>query len=395
MKRSVFLLFWLIPAAGFALSFSELSDLAYETSVAKAQGDGKRQSLMLEKESAAAHEPLSVEGNARRIRADDPAGDGMEYGLMVGVSIKNPRYKEALLSHYDAALVSLEAEQRLRRGLLECELKREVLLMQLEEEIVSVAAQKLASAEAAYAIALKKHQSGRTSQMELVRFETERAVAHKELEAAKRTLESHINTLRELSGSTAEMAVEGIRFGYLEPKPSQDRIERSAVLAGYDSAYAELSRSIDALRHSRIESVGVGAGMTREVTQNSLDLRLIVPIASGNRNEKKIAALMAQQSSLVRQKEIVRQKLLRAVELGSERLERIREDIGRSGAFEERYGALYRMAEKGFEGGVVGQFEYLETKNRYYGARTDTLRLKQGYTEEMSKIEEKMGGIWK
>lgn len=395
MIRSVFLLICLVPATGFALSFSELSNLSYEASIAKAQADGKHRSLMFEKEAAGAYEPLNLEGNARRIRSSEPMGDGMEYGLMLGINVKNPRYKEALLSQYDAALVTLEDEQKLRRGLLECELKRELLLKQLGEEIISVAAQKLVSAESAYTIALKKYQAGRMSQMELVRFETESSIAQKELDALKREIEAHENALRILSGSTAKIAVDDMPFGYLDARDAEGRIDRSVILTGYDSAYAELTRAIETLRHSRFESVGVGAGVTREVMQNSLDLRLIVPIASANRNEKKIASLMAQQSALARQKQIAKEKLRNAVLLGSERLERIRSDIERSMALEERYSALYRMAEKGFEGGVVGQFEYLETKNRYYGARADTLRMKQGYVEEMAKIEEKMGGVWK
>jgi outer membrane protein TolC len=52
------------------------------------------------------------------------------------------------------------------------------------------------------------------------------------------------------------------------------------------------------------------------------------------------------------------------------------------------------MARKGYEAGVVSQFEYLATKNNYYDARLHTGELKRDYIIEMNGLEEKLGRIW-
>ncbi|MDP3465838.1 MAG: TolC family protein, partial [Sulfuricurvum sp.] len=56
--------------------------------------------------------------------------------------------------------------------------------------------------------------------------------------------------------------------------------------------------------------------------------------------------------------------------------------------------ALMEMAQKGYDGGVVSQFEYLATKSSYYDARLRAVELKREYIQEMSAMEEKLGRIW-
>jgi len=55
---------------------------------------------------------------------------------------------------------------------------------------------------------------------------------------------------------------------------------------------------------------------------------------------------------------------------------------------------LVEMAQKGYEAGVVSQFEYLATKNSFYDAQLRTVELKREYIQEMSAMEEKLGRIW-
>jgi outer membrane protein TolC len=55
---------------------------------------------------------------------------------------------------------------------------------------------------------------------------------------------------------------------------------------------------------------------------------------------------------------------------------------------------LMEMAQKGYESGVVAQFEYLATKNSYYDVRLRSVELKREYIQEMGAMEEKLGRIW-
>ena len=77
-----------------------------------------------------------------------------------------------------------------------------------------------------------------------------------------------------------------------------------------------------------------------------------------------------------------------------EHLKERKENINVLKENEKKYETLFAMAHKGYEGGVIGQFEYLASKNAYYDARLRTLQVKQEYIEEMSAMEEKLGGIW-
>lgn len=396
MKRSVILaVSLLLPHLGFALTLDELASTVYERSLIKVDTDGKRQALQFDKEAMAAHAPITLDGSVRSIRADSRAADGAEYGVMIGYALKNPRLREAQSAQFDAMAESLDGNRELNIGLIRVALKREYLLREISREAFAIATRKKTVAEEAYAIALKKHESGRISQMELVRFQTERSVAEKELRQTQMQMQRHEDALREEAMMDQEFAIDDLSFGYVDQADGDRQILIAPGLKRFSYAQRELERSIDVVRRSTVESVNVGVGMTQEPTQNSLDLRVSVPIQFGSRNEKKIAALMAQRSALIRQRELAEEKLRLALSYSLPRLLEIQHAIEESASVEKQHESLYRMAHKGFEGGVVSLFEYLETKNRFYAALRETIQLKEGYVEEVARMEEKMGGTWK
>jgi len=104
--------------------------------------------------------------------------------------------------------------------------------------------------------------------------------------------------------------------------------------------------------------------------------------------------LMSERSALVHSREVSKQKLNISVSGLVEHLQEREERIKVLSENENSYETLFTIAQKGYEGGVIGQFEYLAAKNAYYDARLRTLQVKQNYIEEMSTIEEKIGGIW-
>ena len=395
MKQSLFLTaVLLMPGVGCAMTFEELSERAYEYSLQKSENDAKRQSLLYEKEAAAAYEPAVVEGTTRRIRADEPVNDGTEYGLMVGFTAKNPWMNEARNMAYDAAVKTVSGSAALDRSMLKVELKRDYLLNVLAKETAEIYRNKMETAANASAGAAKKESAGRLSKMERVRYETEANLAQKEYAASQVAYQRLQGRLRDRTLVNGEIVVDDLGFRYLKTGNTDDYLLRSPLMALYDARAEELSRQIETLRHSAIETVTVGIGTTQEVTQNSVDLKVSVPILFSNRNEKKIAALMTQRSAIVHQKALVKEKLEATVRHSFDRLGSIETMIGNAEKSERDYEQLYRMAEKGFEGGIVGLFEYLDTKNRFYQAKIDTIALKQEYVEEAAQMEEKLGGTW-
>ncbi|MFZ5373951.1 MAG: TolC family protein [Campylobacterota bacterium] len=383
-----------IPAGLGAMTFDELSRIAYERSLEQSVAHGKQEALRHEKSAYGAFEPLELEGATRRIRADDPNGDGNEYSMMVGITAKNPWVKEAKNAEFDAAIRSAEGDFELRKALIQSRLKHEYLLAGLAREEAEIYRQKQESAEKGYAIARKKHEAGRISQMELVRFETEMGVARKEASQAWIAYRVHQDALREMTHLDGDIRIDDLSFRFIEPGKSEEALKRSAVLEQFSLAEKELTSRIETLRRSAVETVGIGVGMTREPTQHSVDMRLIIPLSFGPKNERRIAALMAMRSATAAQKELAARKLSIATEQSFRKLGELERLIGEAEAMQKRHEALYSMAFKGFEGGITGLFEYLETKNRFYAAQIETLRLKRDYADEMAKTEEKLGRIW-
>lgn len=383
-----------IPATLGAMTFNELSRIAYERSLEQSAAQGQQEALQHEKSAYGAFEPLYLEGATRRIRADDPSGNGNEYSMMVGMTAKNPWVKEAKNAEFDAAIRRAQGDSELRKTLIQSRLKHEYLLAELAREEAEIYRRKQESAEQGYAIARKKHEAGRISQMELVRFETELGVARKEASEALIAYRTHQDTLREMTHIDTEIRVDDLSFRFVDAGTWEETIKRSAVLEQFSLAEKELSSQIETLRRSMVETVGFGVGMTREPTQHSVNVRVSIPLSFGAKNERRIAALMAMRSAAAAQKELTARKLSIAAEQSFRKLGELQRLIGEALAMQKRHEALHVMAAKGFEGGVVGQFEYLETKNRFYAAQAETLRLKRDYLDEIAKTEEKVGRIW-
>lgn len=399
-KRSAMTRSWMygmvfIPLLGSAMSFQEASDRAYGVSGDMIRLNGKVQAVDYERASAVAAEPMSFEGSTRRIRADDPRGDGTEYGMMVGFTMKNPKVVAAQHRQYDVRSQLFTYELQQQQGLVQVALKKEWLLSQLSLERVNILAEKKAFSEQAYAISLKKFRAGRMSQMELLRQETEMENAAQEHALAAMEAEHTQLRLKEMTMMKEEVRIDDLSFAYIgNDEQSEARIANAPSIAILRVREEELNAEIELLRRSRVEKVSMGVGMTQEPTQNSIDMKLIIPLVWSDKNEKKIAALMSERSALIRQRDAEAAKLRLWVYGALEHFGERQKRIGELSAAEKNYESLFHMAQKGFEGGVVSQFEYLATKNAFYDARLRSVALKNEYVEEMSAMEEKLGRIW-
>lgn len=389
------ILILILPIVSYAASFNELSQRAYEVSGEIVQSAGYVDALRYEKASVLAHEPLSIEGSSRKIGADDSRNSGMGYGMMVGLTIKMPKVREAQALQYDAQSISRQKEIVFEQGRIGVLLKRDLLLAELGMEKIKILSDKVESSKEAHAIGLKKQNAGRMSQMEVLRLETE--YEHAVQEHAKAVMEyDHIqHRLQEATMMHEEVRADDISFKYISREEQLAlKVENAPSVLALSLRVKEIDAQIETLRRSLVESVSVGVGVTQEPMQNSLDFRLSIPLSWSDRNENKIAALMSGRSALVHRRDITIQKLQLTIQALVEHLKE-REDRLRLAVLSQRkYEKLFTMVHKGLEGGVVTQFEYLATKNAFYEERLRSVELKQSYIEEMSEIEEKIGGVW-
>lgn len=384
----------LIPFLGYAITFNNLSERAYNVSEEMIQSDGRIKTIGFEKASSSASEPLSIETTGRKINANDRADSGNEYGVMVDYSLKMPSFKTAQAYEFEIQKKRAQFEMMAQKGVIQIALKRAWLMYQLEQERSSILSQKRDFSYKAYQAGEKKFKAGRLSQMELLRLENEYQSTLQEVAAVRMEAEHAQHYLKAAVMSSEEVIVDDMNFEFIQSDPLSERINDAPLLKSLDNRIETLDAQISTLRHATIESVSLGLGMTQEPTQNSVDFRLTVPLALSSKNENKIAALMSERSALLHVREVSKQKLQLSVHGLLEHLKEREERIKVMGENEKHYETLFVIAHKGYEGGVIGQFEYLASKNEYYGARLRTLALKQNYIEEMAVVEEKIGRIW-
>jgi outer membrane protein TolC len=383
------------PVLLSAHTLESIVDLAYSNSINKIEQQEKIKKLEYQKEVYLSNEPLFLESNIRNIRANDVINNGNEYSAMVGTSFKNPMVKKSQIQEYTAEAKILNIESDISKKLLEISIKNIYLQATLDNEIAQIYKFKIDTAKKALEAAKAKKGMGRISSMELSRFEIDYTVAQQEASIAKHAYEEKQNTLRNLLLINEDIILDDVTFCFIHDSSFEDGLNSSIFSELYNAKKESLAKQMQILRDSKVEYINVGVGMTQEVTQKSIDFKLSLPLAWGDKNEKKIAALMTQQSSINQQKELFRKRVLHYVDQALSHLKEIQYMVSESQEIEKKNKALYEMSCKGYEGGIVSLFEYLETRNRYYSASIETVKMKQMYVEELAKLEEETGRIWK
>lgn len=387
----------LIPFVGYAISFNDLCERAYTVSEEIIQSNGRINAIGFEKASAMASEPLSIETSAKKVKGNgsiNSGNSGTEYGIMVDYLLKNPSLRSAQEHEFDLMKKGAQFDIAAQKGEIQIGLKRDWLLYELEQERNSIFIEKRDFSYKAYQAGEKKFQAGRLSRLELLRLESEYHSILQEVAASSMETEHSQHRLKVASMMMDEVRIEDMPFVYIDSSVLDTHLKDAPVLKSLKTRIEVLDASIGTLRHSTVKSVSVGLGMTQEPTQNSLDFRLTFPLALSSKNDDKVAALMSERSALLHLSETTKQKLQLSVNGMLEHLGEREKRIQILGENEKEYETLFAMAQKGYEGGKMGQFEYLAAKNAYYDARLRTLELKQSYIEEMSEIEKKIGRIW-
>ena len=378
-----------------AQTLDSFVNLAYNNSINKIELQEKTKVLEYQKESYLAPEPLIFESGLRKIKANDVINNGNEYSFMVATAFKNPAIKKSHIQEYISQTKLLELESNISRKLLAISIKNLYILATLDKKIAQIYQLKAETASKALEAAKAKKSMGRISAMEVSRFEIDYTVAQQEAAKAEHAYEEKQNTLRNLSLTNEDIVLDDLFFDYIHESSIEDALNDSVFFQLFDVKKDALSKQIQTLQHSRVETLNVGIGMTQEVTQHSVDLKLSLPLVWGDKNEKRIAALMTQQSSINQQKELYRKRVSHYIGQSLTHLNEIHNMVQEAQKIETKNQILFEMTQKGYDGGVVSLFEYLDTKNRFYGASIETIKTQQMYEEELSKLEEETGRIWK
>ena len=384
----------LIPLLGWSVTFQAFSDRVYENAIEKLENDAAIQSAHYSKNIALSSEPVNLALSSRKIRGNDAADNGYEYGVMSEWTFKMPQLQNAHSAEWDIVRKNLAHQGNILRRIIDVDLKHEWLKYETASARVAILSEKASISENAYEAGKKQHIAGRMSKMELLRLERESAKAKEDLNKAQMEAEHVQHVLCEKNMSHDPVWIDDVKFEYIRDYEAVNKaLDQSPVLENIKMKIAEIDAQIHTARQSRFESFSVGIGMTQEPTQKSMDFSLNIPIAWQNRYENTIAALMSQRSALEHQKNNVHNRIRLGIEALSEHLKEREEMIRKSDEMHKQYEMLFTMAQKGFEGGVITQFEYLATKTEYYDARLRSVDLREEYIDEMYELESRLGGI--
>lgn len=385
----------LIPVFSYAMSFNEVCDHAYNASSEIITTNGHIASNAHSKASALAGEPLLLEGDASSVKGKDSLNSGMRYGTMLNFHLKRFAAQEAQANQYDQTSKMFHQEIQLQQRLIQVILKRDWLIATIEQEKIKILREKVASTSEACIVGQKKVNAGRMSQMELYRLQSDERNAAQELAMGKMEFEHAQHSLQESAMLHEEIVIDDLNFAFIaDDNTTEEKINNAAVLKVLTSQINALDARIKSARYEGKDFLSMGAGATHEPTQNGIDFRISIPLVWSEKNDQKIAALMAEKSALLHQRDVTHQKLQMNIHTLLEHLETREKRFKESVSAQKYQKTLTEMAQKGYEGGVVTQFEYLATKNSYYDARLRAVELKRDYIQEMSALEEKLGRIW-
>lgn len=392
---SLFSAVFLAPVFSYGMSFNTLCNHAYSASSDLIQTNGHLLANTHTKAAALAGEPLSIEGSASSVTGKDPVDNGMRYGAMLNYQLKQFGVQEAQSNYYDQNMKNLQQEIQLQQKIIQVILKRDWLIALIEQEKIKILGEKVTLSRDAALIGQKKVTAGRMSQMELYRLQSDERTAVQEFAMGEMEFEHAQHSLQESAMLHEEIVVDDLHFDFIaDDNATEERINNAAILQILTSQINILDTRIKSTHYEGKEFISLGAGATHEPVQNSIDFRVNIPLSISKKNDQKIAALMAEKSALLHRRDVTHQKLQMNIHTLLEHLQ-TREKRYKDSLVAQKYQkTLMEMAQKGYEAGVVSQFEYLSTKNSFYDMQLRAVELKREYIQEMSTMEEKLGRIW-
>lgn len=396
MRKLVLMTLLAFSSHSFAYTLESFCDEAYKHDLFVVELEGERLAVKYDKEAALAFEPLSLELGNKRITTDESKKE-QESSAMLGFSTKMPWLRASEKKIYLSREKGLHITEQLQKTVLKSEVKRLYISLLLSGELESIYSQKKYIAEASYKGAKKKFESGRISNMELARFEAELSQSEIDLASASAQKEELHHALSHMILSHDEIVISDLEFVFyrnLEEK-LREFAKESLQIKELEAKKQELQAEIGTYRFALIDKVELGIGLTKEAAQRSVDFRASFPLNITGKNESMQASARAKLFAVTKKQKIIQDTLAMMAKAETQRLHELEKKILTSMQSERLYKSVFEMTAKGYEGGIVSVFEYLNAKNGYFDALAKTVSYKKEYTEEIAKLEKVFTGVIK
>lgn len=277
----------------------------------------------------------------------------------------------------------------LQKNIIAISAKRNYLTYTIYKEQEQIYKDKEALAKDALEIAQKRFDANRISKAELLRFKNDYSNALSLLKSHQILLKDALDKLKILVGDDSFDGISDLFFSYIDNINIDSYANNSIYNEILELDALDYEQSAKVVSRSRMNSMQIGAGYT--IGQNSIDLKLVIPLPFTPQASYQQQALLELQSASIRQNQITSMQIRQNANSYKEQLMQQEEVIELQAQNEQNAKNLFDIMQKGFDAGVISVFEYLDTKNNYLNSRINLTQEKLNYINTLSLLEESLG----
>lgn len=371
------------------LSYGEFLELAYQNSQNLIMQDAMTKSLKAEGKALNSWDSPYVEITPSFVRNQNSNRFETQAQVLLMITPKMPWVSGIIKESYDTKIIKNTKVVQLQKNIIAIGAKKSYLLYLIYKEQYEIYKDKEQLAKDALGIAQKRFDANRISKAELLRFKSDYSNALSLLKSQSLLVDMQLKNLQVLVGDSSFSNIIDLDFYYLSQMDLENDINNSIYNDILKLDALDYEKSAKVMSRSRMNDLQIGAGYT--FGQNSIDLKLIIPLPFTSKANYEQTALLELQSASLRQYEITKQKIKQSAISYQSQIKEQEELIELSKQNEQNNSALFEIMQKGFDAGVIGVFEYLNTKNNYLDSRIKTTQEKLNYINLLSLLEESLG----
>lgn len=375
--------------AAAELSYEDFKAAAFQNSAELITQNAMTQSIKSEGAAWSAWENPSVEISPSFTRNAATKRLETQGQILLMITPKMPWVSGIIADAYATKALKSETMLQLQKNLIAIGLKKSYLSYLIFKEQLGIYENKEELAKNALDIAQKRFEANRISKAELLRFKSDHSAALGLLRAQDSLVKSQLSALRILANAPEFSAIYDLDFYFLPQISLSNRAESSIYREILRLDALDFEQSGKALSRSRMDALSFGAGYT--VGANSIDLKFIIPLPFSTKYGHQKDALYALRAASLKNTEIKKQTIAKSASALEAQLLEQKTLIDLALANEINQKELFEIMQKGFDAGVVGVFEYLNTKNAYLTSRIQTTQEKLNYINLFALLEETLG----
>ncbi len=371
------------------ISYKEFINKVYENSKELIRQNAITKSLQNESYAANAWESPYVEISPSFGKNATTNKFEAQAQILLMITPKMPWVSSVIEDVYTTKINKNEKILQLQKNIIAIGAKRNYLTYLIYKEQEQIYKDKESLAKNALEIAQKRFDANRISKAELLRFKNDYSNALSTLKSHQILIKDTLDKLKILVGDDKFHGINDIKLVYIGNIDISNNIDNSIYNEILELDALDYEQSAKVVSRGIMDSMQIGAGYT--TGQNSIDVKLIIPLPFTSKSNYQQQALMELKSASIRENQITKMQIAQSAKSYKEQLIQQEEVIRLQSQNEENSKHLFDIMQKGFDAGVISVFEYLDIKNNYLNSRINTTQEKINYINTLSLLEENLG----